>query len=363
MSNYEEYNSIYAFHPGYYINELAYELNINQAELALRMGVSPKTVSYIINGKSAITCELARKLSLMTGTSMELWTGIQAEYDKKCLEIKHEQELEAQHEILRGVFYKFFVKTVGLPDIRNWKEQIHNLCSYLNISDLRLLASDNLIVNFRKGVKTMSTQNMINANAWVQTVLNIAREETTGKTDLIFLERMLPEIRKMTIMKPIDFMPKLINIFNECKVSFILLPYLKNSCINGAVKWIDHEHAVMGLNDRRSYADTFWFSLFHEIKHILQQKIRKVFVSYENSLEQSNNEGLEIEADDFARNCLIPKRDYEIFLRNSTLSVDNILRFANLQAIHPGIIVGRLQYDKKIKPNQYNQFREKYKII
>ena len=78
MSNYEGNKGKYAFHPGYYISELAEELGLKQAELALRLGVSAKTIRYILNGKSSITKEIARKVSMMTGISVELWTGLQA---------------------------------------------------------------------------------------------------------------------------------------------------------------------------------------------------------------------------------------------------------------------------------------------
>ena len=76
MSNHEEYNGIQAFHPGYYISEIAEELGITQAELSVRLGTSVKTVNYLINGKSRITEETAMKLSAMTGTSVSLWLGV-----------------------------------------------------------------------------------------------------------------------------------------------------------------------------------------------------------------------------------------------------------------------------------------------
>lgn len=83
MSNHEEHNGIYAFHPGYYISEIAEELGITQAELALRLGTSAKTVSQLINGQTRVTYKMSLKLSAITGTSVSLWTGLQAEYDQK----------------------------------------------------------------------------------------------------------------------------------------------------------------------------------------------------------------------------------------------------------------------------------------
>ena len=97
------------------------------------------------------------------------------------------------------------------------------------------------------------------------------------------------------------------DIFSECGVAFVLLPHLKNSGINGAVKWLSNDRVVLAMNNRGLDADKFWFSLFHEIKHILQQKLKTVFVNANaNEITELNNK-LERDADEFAANYLIPK--------------------------------------------------------
>ena len=364
MSNYNEYNGIYAFHPGYYIAELSDELEINHTELALRLGVTSNTISLLIDGKTDITSKIASKLSAMTGTSAELWLGLQIEYDKKIQKIIQEQALEEQRETERGLIYKYFEEVAGLPRTRLWRERIINLCGYLNVSDLRILGQQSIVANFRKGTRTFNTQNMVNAQAWVQTAINIARANPIGATQLDILEANLPEIREMTLKTRTDFLPVIRRIFKESGVSFVLLPYLKNSCINGAVKWLNSEHVLLALNDRRCYADTFWFSLFHEIRHILQKKVQSVFLSYEHNNDMlSIDEALEKDADKFARDYLIPPKEYAIFEKNNSFLETDIRKFAKDICIHPGVLVGRLQHDGHIAPSQYNQFRQKYKIL
>ena len=39
---------------------------------------------------------------------------------------------------------------------------------------------------------------------------------------------------------------------------------------------------MLALNDRGLWADKFWFSLFHEIKHIFQQKTKETFINSTN---------------------------------------------------------------------------------
>ena len=143
---------------------------------------------------------------------------------------------------------------------------------------------------------------------------------------------------------------------------FILLPHLKNSGINGAVKWVGPEKAILAMNDRRNFADTFWFSLFHEIKHVLQQKLKTTFLSASIHELMQTDENFEQEADTFAQDTLIPKDEYSIFTQKSYYSDMDIISFAQIIGIHPGIVVGRLQHDGVIAQNRCLQLKEKYRI-
>ena len=134
-----------------------------------------------------------------------------------------------------------------------------------------VLCQPDFLVQFRTGVSNVNEKNVINSRAWLQTALNFAKGIQTQPFDAEKLKSFVPEIRTMTLQDPSVFVPRLRAVFSECGVAFVLLPHLKNSGINGAVKWVNHNRVVLAMNDRRSYADTFWFSLFHEIKHVLQQ--------------------------------------------------------------------------------------------
>lgn len=72
----------------------------------------------------------------------------------------------------------------------------------------------------------------------------------------------MPTLRSMTIEETEKFLPKIKEILAECGVAFVLLPHLKNSGINGAVKWINEDRVVLAMNNRKLNADIFWFSFF-----------------------------------------------------------------------------------------------------
>jgi len=76
MSNVKEYKDIVAFHPGYYIADIIDDMEISQNEFAARMGTTAKTLSKLINGQANISNDLATKLSVMLGTSVEVWQNL-----------------------------------------------------------------------------------------------------------------------------------------------------------------------------------------------------------------------------------------------------------------------------------------------
>ena len=69
-------------HPGEFIKEIylePYELSIRS--LAESLGISPSTLTRLINGQSGISPEMALRLSKALGRSPESWLAMQHNYD------------------------------------------------------------------------------------------------------------------------------------------------------------------------------------------------------------------------------------------------------------------------------------------
>ncbi|MDD2494073.1 MAG: HigA family addiction module antitoxin [Tissierellia bacterium] len=359
-----EYKDLIGFHPGYYVKDIINDLNISQIDFAKRLQVSGKTVSMLLSGDISISDDLAIKLSKMTGTSISVWMNLQNTYDQKKAEIDKLRLEEEDITIISLIDYTFFTSLNLVSNTTNKAGRVKELCKFLNISSLKVLTEDDFLVNYRVGVNSLEDKNIINSRAWVQTAIKLGSAIETSKFDCKLLKSYLPEIRSMTLKDPNEFLPRLIDIFSKCGVSFVLLPHLKNSGINGAVKWINPEKVILAMNNRRMYADTFWFSLFHEIKHVLQQKIKTIFINSSKKQDILKMDyALEEEADLFAQDFLIPQDEYKNFIyENFRFSEKIIQKFANDIGIHPGIVVGRLQRDKYIGYDRYNSLKEKYII-
>ena len=69
-------------HPGEVLRELCLEpLDLTVTAAAQALGVSRKTLSSILNGRSGISAEMAVRLSMAFNTSAESWLNQQVQYD------------------------------------------------------------------------------------------------------------------------------------------------------------------------------------------------------------------------------------------------------------------------------------------
>ena len=69
-------------HPGLIIrDDVLPDLQLSVTEAAAQLGVSRVTLSRVINGRSAITAEMALRVGKWVGNGPEIWLRMQGQYD------------------------------------------------------------------------------------------------------------------------------------------------------------------------------------------------------------------------------------------------------------------------------------------
>lgn len=356
MSNYIEYNDKIAFHPGYYIKEIVDDCGLTQEDFAKRLGTTPKNLSYLIRGEQSLSIDIAMKLSRLQGTSVSYWINLQSQYDALVAEFISQKELDEERKIFKYIDYKYFKDNFGFPDLpRKIDEQISTVRKSLNIASLTVLSDRDMAVSFRKSTKNMSESNIVKANLMVQMATNEALQIDAPKYNKSKFEKAVEYALTLTTSHE-SFYDLLYESFRQAGVILVLLPNVSGSKINGATKKIKNNIMLM-VNDRRLYSDTFWFTLFHEIGHIMHG-------DYGISFEKETGTQ-EIEADRYAQNALIPENQYEDFVKKERFSIVDIKRFAESINRDPAIVLGRLQREKLVDYNdvQMNSLRRRCKII
>mgnify|MGYP000030281364 CR=1 FL=1 len=355
MGNYIEYNDTIAFHPGYYIKELVDESGLTQEDFAKRLDTTPKNLSLLIRGEQSLSMDIAMKLSRMLGTTVNYWLNLQNAYDVLIAEFKSQKELEAERKISEYFDYRFFRENFGLPDLpRKKDEQIKALREFFSVATLTVFTKRDMAVSFRSSTKDLPEASIVKANAMVQIATNIALRTQASKFNKKKFEEKVSYALTLT-QNHTEFYPLIRKAFLEAGVIFVIMPNIAGSRTNGATKKIGNNIMLM-VNDRRLNADSFWFTLFHEIGHIMNGDYGISFEKETGVQEEAANH--------FAEDSLIPKEYYQEFVRQGEFDLQSIKKFADKINRDPGIVLGRLQNDKKVDYNDYtmNSLRHKYKV-
>lgn len=192
-----------------------------------------------------------------------------------------------------------------------------------------------MAVSFRSSTQEMSAGSVVKANAMVQIATNKALRINAPKFNKKKFESAVEYALSLTTQHR-EFYPLIRKAFMEAGVIFVILPNISGSKINGATKKIG-DNIMLMVNDRRLNADSFWFTLFHEIGHIING-------DYGISFEKETGEQ-EAAADKYAEDSLITPEKYEEFISNKKFSLRDIKVFADQIGRDPGIVLGRLQND------------------
>lgn len=356
MATNREFHSDLAIPPGDYLLEVAQEQGISQAELARRMGRPAQALNEMIKGEKQITSETALQLEQVLGVPAHIWTGLEAEYQLVQARHREAQTIEEESRLLDRFPYKEMVSLGWVEKTKDVLRRVRELRRFFGVASLHNLDGVKAYAPaFRQAKKPRCCPEAV--AAWLRGGEIEAKRINTAVFDATRLRERLNDIRGLSNFTPEKSLPNLRDILADCGVAFVLLPHLPRTYLNGATFWLA-EKAVVMMSIRGSWSDSFWFSLFHELGHVLLHDKRHVFL--ENHKEDPEWKQQEAEADAFAQEALIPSAPFQRFVESDNFSIGAISTFAKSINIAPGIVVGRLQHDNLLAPNR-NALRTRYK--
>lgn len=344
-------SSFIATPPGATIKEQLNDRGMSQKEFAMRMDMSEKHISKLINGDVQLTSDMAVRLEIVLGVPARFWSNLEAIYREKLIKIKVEKAMDEDVNLARQLPYSEMAKMGWVPKTRDSKEKVINLRKFFEVVELSLLENTQItkIACRRLAITEKGDFALL---AWAQEAKIKARDIEVKAVNIKGLINNIPEIRKMTLQKPDTFCLRIRTLLAENGIALVFLPHLKGSFLQGA-SFMDGNKIVVGMTARGKDADKFWFSLFHELGHIVLGHIGK---SGGTTLSDED------EANEWSRNELIPPNAFETFKNNHIFSTNSIQKFAKENEIAPGIVVGRLQNEGYIKHNMLNELKEHYTI-
>lgn len=341
-------------HPGETLTEILEDRDMSQRELAIRTGMTEKHISTIVKGQKNISVAFAKKLEYALGIDASFWINLQANYDRELLEFEEVNNItEAELGILKPLkqVMEYMVSRGWLIENINEAEKVLCLRKILAVSNLTAIPHITYNAAYRAQVATNINVDTYVLYAW-QRICELVTKDivVSDELNISLLRDSISEIKKLMFEDINIVQGKLENIFAKCGIAFKIVKHFKGAPVQGFIKKTDDEKLILCMTIRQNRADIFWFTLFHEIGHIINEDIRQRFIDF-----NSTQSDIEARADAFARDVLMNARDYKEFVIKRDFSISAINTFAKEQGVKSYIVIGRLQSDEILGRDQYNE--------
>lgn len=346
----------YAIHPGMLLEQELEHRELSQADFARRIARTPKLVSEIISGKNPIEPETAIQFERVLGIGADVWLRMEADFRLYQARAAEKEELSTSEQWLSLFPVKDLVSWNLIRKSGTTAQRAHDLLALFGVASPAAFEQryKNVQVFYRRSVRMQASRTSL--LTWLRYGEVLASTNEVGTYDKAKFQKALLEIRSLTNEKIQDFGPKIEKLCGRSGVAFVLIPPLPKSCLSGAAYWSGGKTPVIQQSLRHKTNDHFWFTFFHEAAHILLHNPKALYADDESG--KSN--GVEKQANDYATEILVGNKELAAFIAKKPTNAEEVKQFASSRGIHPGIVVGMLQYHEVISWSQLNNLKAKF---
>jgi HTH-type transcriptional regulator/antitoxin HigA len=347
------------FAPGEFIREELEARGWTQGDLAQIMGRPLRLVNELVAGKKQITPDTARGLAKAFGDDDALyWMNLDSAY--RLSQTKPADESVGRRAKLYSLFpVRELMKRNWIESSDNLDVIEHRVCRFFRISNIDEKPA------FAHAAKAAQYDERTSLQyAW----LFRAKELAEGVHSAPYSEKnlRLAVAQLKTLLVAPEEIRQVPQMLADAGVRFVIVEFIPGAKIDGAAFWLDNDVPVIALSLRFDRISNFWFVLRHEIEHVLRRDGTRIDVELTESIQRK--EVLPIEetrANDAAANFVVPADELESFiLRVRPLySEKRIMLFAKRIGVHPGLVVGRLQFREEVPYTHFHKYLVKIREI
>ncbi len=349
----------YVTPPGDTLLETLEVIGMTQTELANRMGRPKKTINEIIKGKAAITPETALQLELVLPMPASFWNERERKYQETLARLEEKDRLAKWVDWLNDIPYKELVSRELIEESSDSVEMVRQVLKFFGVASpdqWRAVWGDQIAAPLRESNKVTTSSAAL--SAWLRQGEIKGHEIDCQPFDENRFRQALKEVRRLTTEPPEVFQQKLVKLCLNNGIAVVLAPKFLNTRVYGAARWLTPRKALIQLSNFYKSDHQFWFSFFHEAAHILLHSKKSTFIDIKDNNTTKSKLEIESEANEFAKNELIPPEQLRRFVEKHGLDQpattdsekhyldeDIIIKFAQEVEISPSIVVGRLCRD------------------
>jgi len=343
--------------PGETILDILSDREISPECLAKNVGYDLNYIENLFNGKQEISEQLAHKLAETIGPDAEFWLTRERQYRDDVSRI-YRNTTRTEDNWLDELPVKSMQAFGWISKTDSKSKKVIDCLDYFGIADISAWkdVSAEFVSETRFRTSPTFNQEVGATAAWVRFGETKASKILCKLWNKNLLISSLENIKALThIAEPKLFIPALKNILNDCGVALVISKTPEGCPASGMAKFLSEDKALIMLSFRYLSDDHFWFSLFHEVGHLILHGRKSTFVDGDG-FECTKEER---EANDFSALTLIPE-NFRKNMRAHSTNYRSIIKFAKAVGISPGIVVGQMQHCGILKANHMNKLKIRY---
>ncbi len=331
-----------------------------QSTLSEILKISEKHISKLVNNEVQLTIDLAQSLASLFEISAQTLLNIDSAYRLENSKKKDDSKLKIRAKVYSYLPIRELRK---LGWIENFGNKTADLCSAVEKTfgkafDEDIIASQKNM-SMRSSVVHKDNFNQRYAAAWYLYAQKKCMEFDLPAYDDKQLNKLVETVTNYT--KDISLINSFLDELKKCGVGFIYLPHLPQTYLDGAA-FFHGNNPVIAYTGRYDRLDNFWFTILHELGHVLLGHVEHSAHFILDSLDTKVEDGeeKEIMANEFARQALCLDEIAmltEHYSRVPLKLLTSLFKF--FPQLHPSIIIGSLQFAGKISYKSYNNYNKK----
>ena len=266
--------------PGMTIKEVLEDHHMTQKELAVRLGLSEKHISKLINGEVPLTQDVAIRLERVLDVEASFWNGLEAAYREAILKVEYENSIDEEINFAKPFGYAKLARLGIVPETKKAAEQVNNLQKFFEVASLKHVADEMIMPLVYENIKDMDPDKKSAIYTLVQITKGRARFVEVNPYDAELLEKFIPKIKDLSSEPLIGVKEPLKDMLAACGVIIVYLPIIDN-ITSTCITYSKGNSIVLGIPTEDSNA--FWTLLDEALHNLLERDYPRSNRKYRNN--------------------------------------------------------------------------------
>ena len=266
--------------PGMTIKEVLEDHHMTQKELAVRLGLSEKHISKLINGEVPLTQDVAIRLERVLDIEASFWNGLEAAYREAILKVEYENSIDEEINFAKPFGYAKLARLGIVPETKKAAEQVNNLQKFFEVASLKNVDNEMVMPLVYENIKDMEPAKKSAIYTLVQITKGQARFVEVNSYDAELLRKFIPKIKDLSSEPLIGVKEPLKDMLAARGVIIVYLPILDN-ITSTCITYSKGSSIVLGIPTEDT--DGFWNLLEEALHNLLERDYQRSNRKYRNN--------------------------------------------------------------------------------